>query len=166
MDSGKHPPRRARVGKALRPLAWHRGPPPSQTSFAPGRSRSQGLLRAGAREPGSRSWPWSGASTRDPKATLQQSFSLLQLSKANAVCTLSPALGGGLMPTRCPCEQPAPPPTPWRPLTQDLGPQVAEGWARPGPGAGKEPPWFKRERIRGPSSHQPTPQSVRPCPPA
>lgn len=104
------PPRRlpARVGKALQPLARHHGLPQSQAWFMPGRSRSQGLLRMGASEPGSQSWPWSGASHRGPKATPLQSSPLFQLSKANAVCTLSPALGGGLMTTYCLCEQPAP----------------------------------------------------------
>lgn len=66
-----------------------------------------------------------------------------------------------------PREQPLPPlQHPRRPLTQDLGPQVARGWACRGRSAGKEPPWFKKKNPRPPrpSSQQPASrENLSPC---
>lgn len=67
----------------------------------------------------------------------------------------TPGHGGGLITTHCLCAQPAP----QRPLTRDLGPRAARGWAwaRQGPSGGKGLPWFEtKTRMPGPSSHQPT----------
>lgn len=75
--------------------------------------------------------------------------------------------GGGSSPPPPPPRAAAPPlQHPRRPLTQDLGPQVARGWACRGSSAGKEPPWFKKKNPRPPrpSSQQPASrENLSPC---